>query len=207
MTKKLFFTLGFLYLFSASAFQLKAQPVPHFGIRVGMNLATITYPGFGNTKGRRIGLIAGVYGHFMIGKRHFSIQPEFLYSQKGVNASAVFQGKFLRGEEIRLDYFEIPILFKYTFIPGKIVRPSIYLGPYVGFNVVAKKEKAGVSIDKYYDSKIKNVDFGFSTGVSVAFGRYSLGFRFTFAALGISSNDITGVSRNSVFSIVTGVDI
>src|SRR5699024_11089031 len=140
MIKKGLCFLCFLFLFGLSTPQLKAQPIPHLGVRLGMNFATITNgAGFGNSGSRRIGLIAGLYRNFMIGKRHFSIQPEFLFSQKGVSRSVVFQGQLLRSETIKLDYFEIPVLFKYTFIPGKAVQPSVYLGPYVGFNVVAKK--------------------------------------------------------------------
>lgn len=193
----------FLCLFGLSISRLKAQPIPHLGVRLGMNFATITNgAGFGNSGSRRIGLIAGVYRNFMISKRHFSIQPEFLFSQKGVNRSVVFQGEWIRGETIKLNYFEIPVLFKYTFIPDKTVHPSVYLGPYVGFNIVAKK-----AFGSDIDSKIKNVDFGFSTGASIAFRRYHIGFRFTFAALGVAADNITSSHRNSVFSIVTGIDI
>lgn len=205
MIKKLFFTVCFLCLFSAIAIQLKAQPIPHLGIRLGVNAATVSgvEGGFGK---RRVGLVAGVYGHFMIGKSHFSIQPELLYTQKGINRN-VF-GYLLRvHSKLKINYIEIPVLFKYTFIPNATVRPSIYLGPYAGYNIVAKKEKTpDISVDSR--SQIEIIDFGFSTGVGIAFGRYHLGFRFTFAAAGVSSSgSYTGYHRNSVFSFVTGVDI
>lgn len=154
---------------------------------------------------RRIGLAAGVYGHFMIGKRHFSIQPELLYSQKGFHGNVT--GQFLQvHRKLKLNYIEIPVLFKYTFIPGASVRPSIYLGPYAGFNIVAEKVIAD-DLSLNSRSEIEAIDFGLSTGAGVALGRYHLGFRFTFAIAGVSSRNITGYHRNSVFSFVTGVDI
>lgn len=202
--KKLFF-FCFLFLFVTSVYQLKAQPIPHLGIRLGMNAATVSGVE-GDFGKRRIGLVAGVYGHFMISKCHFSIQPELLYSQKGINHN-IF-GQFLQvHNSLKINYIEIPILFKYIFIPSSSVRPSIYLGPYVGFNIVAKRERyPGTSVNSRSD--IEAIDFGFSTGASVALGRYHLGFRFTFAASGISSSgSYTGYHRNSVLSFVTGVDI
>jgi hypothetical protein len=108
-----------------------------------------------------------------------------------------------------LGYLEVPVMFKYNILPSALVQPSIYLGPYVGFKLHAKlKAVSGASsIKKSVDSSVQNVDVGFATGVGLGYGRYHLGFRFTFGLKGIMLGSFTNEPRNSVLSVVAGIDI
>lgn len=117
--KKVLIALSFL-LFLTS-YNLMAQTGLHFGVKAGYNLGmqygikdpTIDYEIDSDV---RHGFTGGIFLLFPITEA-FSVQQEFLYVNKGstqnvslaeppVNTSSVY----------RIDYFELPIMFRYTFV-------------------------------------------------------------------------------------------
>jgi hypothetical protein len=199
--KKYICFLCFLCFASVFGNKLKAQTSPEFGIRAGVNFANIT----DTNADRRIGFMGGVYGDFMISNSNLSIQPELLYTQKGVKKKVDVQGGGTVKGKVRLDYIEIPILVKYNFVSSGSVNPNLYVGPYVGFNVNSdvkvknNQGKASVGIG----SNTKDTDFGIVVGGSLDFGYINVGLRYGFGLIDVSKNGASG--KNSVLSIVAGV--
>lgn len=102
--RKVILSVGIFCICCMCGNQVKAQGVPYFGIRFGVNSADI-FPG--TNSDRRIGFTGGIYGNFKIPNSRFSVQPELLYSQKG-NKPHSFEQDI--EEQINLDYIEIPVL-------------------------------------------------------------------------------------------------
>lgn len=164
-----------------------AQSPVDFGIRGGVNFAN--YSDTPDDPDSRTGIMIGGYLNIGIPMAPFSIQPEVTYNQKGAESG---------GSTIEVDYLEVPVLAKFSFMPGP-ASPHIYAGPYVG--IVLNSEVNGVDF-----SDNTETDFGGIIGAGVDInagvvnldlgGRYGFGFVDAFDG---------GQGKNSVFSIVAGI--
>lgn len=79
----------------------------------------------------RTGYVAGAFVNFPIHKSPFSVQPEFLYSSMGADLRNENNEK----QNIRLNYFSLPVLFKYQ-LTKKFVALA---GPQVDAIIYAKE--------------------------------------------------------------------
>jgi len=159
------FSITLLFVSGIYVNKAKAQLLPEFGLRTGVNFASI-----GNAKqevdSRRIGLLAGVYAVIPIMGTSFSIQPEVLYTQKGAEINNV---------EINLSYIQVPVFARINFTTESILAPHLLLGPYVGFNLTSEnsftvnKTVFGLAIGAGID--ISSITFGarYSQGLSKVF--------------------------------------
>ena len=89
---------------------------------------------------RRTGTTFGASLQLPLGSM-ITLQPEALFLNKGA--------KFKRLNEdgtsnVRLDYFEIPVLLRYD-ISREFIGPHIYAGPSIGFNTGCKVKLSGNS--------------------------------------------------------------
>lgn len=85
------------------------------GIKTGVNVSKLKLngkiPGLMTTE-FRTGFVAGAFLNFPVGKKSpFSIQPEFLYSSMGGD----LKNEFNEEQNIRLNYFSLPVLIKFQF--------------------------------------------------------------------------------------------
>lgn len=81
----------------------------------------------------RTGFEGGLFFMYQFNKM-FAIQPEAYYTMKGATYSED-QGELC----LSLDYIEVPVLFKLLIpIQGSNIRPTVFVGPSVGFNTTAK---------------------------------------------------------------------
>jgi hypothetical protein len=126
----------------------------------------------------------------------FSIQPEVLFSVKGMKMEGEmeFLGlTFDYAQEVNINYLEIPILFKLN-IPAGAVVPNFYVGPDFAFRIGVggwveedgeKEDLTDEDIDEIKEST--NVfDFGMAVGGGINFAagpgsfvvdvRYTMGF-------------------------------
>lgn len=164
---------------------LYAQGVS-LGIKGGLNMASIIGADAGSPN-MKSGLVGGTYA--AIDLMFVDIQPEVLYSQKGVKQDVT----------VHYNYLEIPVLFKFPL--GKIIVPSIYTGPYFGMLINANIE--GVDIK----DGLKSNDLGLVFGVDVKTPlKLSVDARYT---MGLTSFDDAGVYdvKNSVISLMIGYSI
>ena len=125
--RKLSFTVVFLVLFLHCT--VSAQERVRFGFRAGYSLATqygITDPNIPYTvdSSYRHGLVGGLLINVPI-TQSFSIQQELLYVQKGsIQDVAMTIPSIETRTEYDLNYFEIPIVFRYTFV--RLGKARIY---------------------------------------------------------------------------------
>lgn len=165
------------------------------GVKGGLNMASITGADAGSPQ-IKSGLVVGAYGN--IDLMFINVQPELLYSQKGFKEEEL--GVTITGS---YNYLEIPVLLKFPF--GKIIVPSIYIGPSFGMLMNAEWEAGGIGVD--WKDYTESSDLGFVFGVDLKTpAKLTLDARYTMG-LKTVSKEILGVTpewKNSVISLMVG---
>ncbi|WAC02883.1 porin family protein [Lacinutrix neustonica] len=177
-----------------------------FGLKAGVNFAKLTGDDVENADGRT-GIHFGVVAEIPVSDV-FSIQPEVLYSQQGL------QEDFTGGEyKLKLDYINVPVFAKFYVAEGL----ALELGPQFGFNVSSKSEvqiegadgEEISSIERDLEDSVEAFDFGAGAGVSYKFdggvflqARYVLGLTSVYqgSSEGIFQDDL----NNSNLSVSLG---
>lgn len=166
------------------------------GVIVGMNFANVeTTPDQGDVFDRRTGFAGGIFFGLPLGPS-LSIQPEVLYSQKGV--------KFKDSpsdERIELDYLDVPVLARITSGGGGL---AFVVGPSFGFKLRARGKSDG-SEDADLDDFVESFDFGFVLGAGLQGRRAFLDGRYQWGLSNINKTafDATEV-KNRVISVMLG---
>ncbi len=179
---------------------LEAQTNVKTGAKGGLNFANFT--GADAEFETRTGFVIGGFAKFDIPDSPFAIQPEAMYSQKGAVDS---------GNEIRIDYIEIPVLLKYSFAPGSTAQPNLFAGPYAGIRLIAEREGGAGGLfggSSNLENQTESIDYGgvFGAGIDIEVGtsiftfdvRYGFGFRNVF-------REESG--RNGVLSVTVGISL
>lgn len=156
----------FIALLLCLHFGVKAQEL-HFGIKGGLNFASIGGDETGDIKGLTSFHI-GALMEVMLNEQ-FSLQPEVIYSAQG--------GKEDGGDgELNFDYINVPIMAKYYATEAL----SIEAGPQFGILVNSKISGEGEELD--LDDITKSFEFGLGVGLSYKIlenlfvsGRYNIG--------------------------------
>lgn len=183
--------LLFLALVVMLSFGMAHAILPSFGVKGGVNMAKLTGSDAGDND-YRMGAVGGAFA--CIDLIALKVQPELLYSQKG--AKYELFGATLNEKH---DYLEVPVLFKFSF--GKIIVPSIYAGPALGYLMKAELSNGG-SLD--IKDELKTTDLGLVFGAEVKTpAKLSVEARYT---MGMSTVDKDGdfTVKNSAISVMLG---
>src|SRR5690606_24203250 len=119
-------------LLSVSAQNTNPSQDVQFGVKGGVNFATITGDDF-NDLDSRTSFNAGFVAEIPVTNR-FSIQPEVFYSGQGFDIREIDQDNVFDNDqniEYQLDYIQVPVLAKLYLVDGL----SIEVGPQFGFKV------------------------------------------------------------------------
>lgn len=190
--KSLLVVIPLILMFGISANRARAQA--GFGIRGGVNFSTLS-----NTDVHsHTGLMLGLYFDAPLADNWVILQPEVLYTQKGFETNGLTH---------RIDYLEIPVLFRVNIINPSGILPFIYAGPYVGFKINTSFPETSAStpageIDFNNGDNVNNTDFGITVGGGLDFGHLSLGVRYD---AGLTDVFETTDAKNGVLSIVAGI--
>jgi len=192
-----------------------------FGVKAGMNVASLSKDAGLEDQKSKIGFNAGVFATIPIAES-FSIQPEVMYSQYGAKIENTNEftvlGTTTRNVEsysTHLDYITVPVMFQYNFIPNFYVEA----GPEFGFMVSAKNKgdrtttvttgsNTNTSSTNYTDDIDKDNLNTFNFGIGLGAGYY-----FT-DNIGITARYVAGITdvakdrpngsdatRNNVFQV------
>ena len=197
---KLFKLLSVGALLLAGAVMYAQNPKgmsPSFGVKGGVNFATITGDDF-DSPDSRTSFHVGALAEFPMADI-FSIQVEALYSGQGFKYD--YEGLLGENEEVeyQLDYINVPVLAKVYVLEGL----SLEVGPQFSFKV--NEEIDSDPTDNEGDTNVneaKDFEFGVAAGVTFqtqmglfATGRYNMG-------LTDIVDDVD--AKNSVFQIGVG---
>jgi hypothetical protein len=166
----------------------------------------------------------GAFFSFDISK-YFAFQPEIYYVMRGTRTSTFIDtsGKEYK-EKLRVDYIDIPVLLKYKIPLGKMIKPILFIGPYLGFRLNARSFNEHLfrnilAID--YNPAIKTQYAGFTVGGGFELNLKAMKLifegRYTFGITGINDANspiprefITEVSKyptHQSFVLMLGIGI
>jgi hypothetical protein len=133
-----------------------------FGITAGANYSNFVNTNF-NTNAL-VGYHAGAFVDFRVSD-HFSVQEEFLFSTQGAKIPNAEFGK----DQITMNYFTVPILFRYRFSPGIYIEAGPQAGMLINYNI----DKAVVN------NFAKTVDISAAAGLGFQLKRgFGIGLRY-----------------------------
>ncbi|HEY4303753.1 MAG TPA: porin family protein [Gemmatimonadaceae bacterium] len=176
-----------------------------FEIMAGANFAKLA--GDGDDSDTRTGFVGGI-GFIKPLAPGWAFQPEVAFSMKGGEGNDAGTSSTLK-----LDYIEVPILFRYEFASGRPagggVSPFINFGGAPEFNISCSVEASSgsASVNSDCGNGIKTFDFGLVGGAGLAFhsmGReLTVGVRYTH---GLSDIADDFHAKNRVWSVVGTID-
>ena len=157
-----------------------------FGIKAGVNIATINVDEDNTDYDSRTGFHVGGLAHIHI-TTNFALQPEVMYSTQGAEWATT---------RFKNDYINIPVLIQYMTNNGF----RIQTGPQVGFLISAKNKIANVEID--VKDQMNTVDFAWTFGTSYL-SKTGLGLdaRYNLGISNRTENESFPKSRNRVWQI------
>lgn len=170
------------------------------GVIVGANFANIqiTPNTNDNLFDRRTGFVAGIFLGLPVGSS-LTIQPELLYSQKGVK----FKDS-TADARIELDYLDVPVVARITSGGGGL---AFVVGPSFGFKLRArgKSEIAGEKQEEDLSDQVESFDFGFVLGAGVQTQKMFIDGRYQWGLSNINKTafDATEV-KNRVITLLLG---
>jgi len=178
------------------------------GIKAGINVSDLT-----NLEnqyiemGKKSGLAVGLFYRFDL-TDSFSLQPEMLYTRKGVGDSGVTQGNEW-SLDFNIDYLEFPLLVKYRFTTSGRLEPNLFAGPYMAIKLSAQTKvtlnEESVSEDV---EDISSTDFGIIIGAGLDFelwtGHLVLDARYGLGLVDVSSEGMEKRTLHRVFTVMLG---
>lgn len=166
-------TLAGLALLTVAATPAAAQKKASlYGFLAGADFTTIVSGDPDVTYKTSTGFVGGFFADIPVGTSLY-IEPEFLYTNKGVN----YEGADLTAN---LNYIEIPVLARYEFSADG--GPFAYAGPYVGFNVKCNVvvDTLPVPCDEIDGNPQPNTVFGGAVGIGYQKDKWGFDIRYEY---------------------------
>jgi hypothetical protein len=193
-----------------------------FGLKGGASAATqnVEFP-FGSTLGEEynsiMGFVAGISAEIPLKNRYFSIQPELLYAQKGVEEVIKHDLGYRIIEEIEtinLNYIELPLLAKFNLDLGNSFRASLYSGVVVGILLNSKDKLVYDNVEQEIPQKeyTRLTDLGVNFGFGIEFNTIttiSLDARYTMGLENVYNQRSPGqpIAKNRAWYLMMGFAI
>ncbi|MGC3943812.1 MAG: porin family protein [Chryseolinea sp.] len=196
---------GFLMLAQIDA---KAQFGFALGPKGGVAITTFKGTTSANIDSRTSGFY-GIFTNFQLGKV-FSLQPEFLLTERGANVSANNVKS-----DIKINYFDVPVLAKLRLpLANEVIFPHILFGPdfafKTDFHATATDTQSG-STFTVNDADVKKSDIGGLVGAGIDIQTRGSGIFFTidgrygWSFQDLNDNDGTITLRNKGWMFAAGL--
>jgi len=171
-----------------------------FGIKGGLSFGNISNKGVlpGSLK-TRTGIAGGVY--FGAGASIVGFGLEALYAQRGLHSD-----ESIAVAETRLDYIDIPAYLKIN-IPTSGVRPFVYAGPQISFEVRCKTSNGTDCADA---SARKSTDYAGVIGAGLRLGQstaVTFEGRYVYGLQDLKLSTVTSSEsyKNRTFMLLVGI--
>jgi hypothetical protein len=162
-----------------------AQP-PKFGLKAGVNIATINNTTTGNS-GSKTGFHIGALSHIHLSPS-WALQPEVTYSRQGGEIEDI---------NLSLNYINVPLLVQYNFDNGF----RLQTGPQVGFLVGVSDKYNGSTTNVFSSDDFKSTDVSWSFGLGyLTHSGFGIDGRYNLGLSKINDNDV-GKSTNRVIQL------
>lgn len=193
MKKVILLLTSFISVTAFSQEELKSSSDAKFGIKGGLNYATVTKGDFEEGLDPRTSFYIGFVSEIPLVANSLSLQPEMIYSRQGFENNYVLLGTNYK-EEYQVDYINIPVLLKLH--AGNTL--SFEVGPQFGLKINEKvvRNNSEVEVDN-----INAFDTALAGGISLNFDKIFFSARYTYSLSEIIEDSN---SKNSVFQIGAG---
>ncbi len=192
--KKVGFSMLGLLCCHAGASQTHSMSL---GLEGGVNFENAATPAQISSS-TRTGFMAGVNLEFGLSEV-FSLQPEFLFSQRGSNLVDAGGVKLTA----KFNSIEVPVLLKAGF--GEKVRPYLFAGPVAIFNVSKSVDADVLGATTSFQSNPRTVNFAADFGVGLEAGPFFTNLRYSLGLLDIDETHADWKSRG--FQALIGIKI
>jgi outer membrane protein W len=139
-----------------------------YGAKVGIIMSNLsnTPESWEDDTSYKTGFTGGVFMNYAFNE-NFSLQPELLYTMKGVEGT-LYEYEDLLSVDVTasFDYLEIPLLAVYAFPLESGFRPRVYAGPSFAYNLSSELEISALIFSASADisSLTQVTDFGIVAG-------------------------------------------
>lgn len=178
----LFVLTVLIFILAAVPARAQDESPLRFGLKMGLNISDFRgddgIEGAGELIDWKAGFCGGVFMSYAVND-WFSIEPELLYSMKGMKLSL-----FDISVTWSLDYLEVPVLALFRLPFWNKVKPFAYTGPAIGFNVRSKisaeygSEEESVDLEEYTTSVDFSLVFGAGIYIPIAGREIIFDFRY-----------------------------
>lgn len=178
-----------------------AQEPLSFGVKGGLNIASadVSAVGFNISPDSRPGVVIGAFAGYDF-HPYFGVQLEGLYTQKGAKVN-----EFGLDVDLRIDYFEIPILARGNVRANEETVIHFMAGPAFAFKIhdTLDLEDIGFGFDNI---EMKSYDVGIAVGGGVTFRKLVFDARYTFGLVNINDEAVEDLLKvkNRAFALTVG---
>jgi hypothetical protein len=197
-----------LFVLACGASTAVAQEISG-GVKAGVNFANFKIDPEDDDMDfdRRTGLIAGAFLVVPVSPQ-FAIQPEALFSMKGVTIPRIEDGDSDAEGRIKLDYLDVPVLARFSSPSTTGTSLHVFAGPSFNFRLSAKSglEVNGESDDDDISDQIERFELALVVGGGVEFGRLLIDGRYAWGLSNVNKDNQDDMKiKNRVFSVMAGV--
>lgn len=176
--RKLFTAVVVMLLCYSTMSAQKMKQKASLGFKAGVNVSSfrtaVDYTDFDpNVK---LGVVLGGFVQIPVSAR-VTIQPEFLYSQLGAQASSGLWGDVT----FRYNYFSVPVLIKYNVVKSFYV----YAGGEADFLIRARQKQIYKTTTITYG--IKDFDFAYTGGIGTSAKKWTFDLRYIHGSQDVSA--------------------
>ena len=178
--------------FSSGGFELNKQNL-YFGVRLGMNVATLT--GDIDVKSK-VGMnLAGVIGLRVSDTTPIFLESGLYYSERGA-------------KDVGYTNFEIPLIIKYGIQASDHIALLPFIGPYFSnaffgktkiVNAEGKTEKVGTFDEKRWTG-LKRFNMGFKIGCGAEYNKLYLELGYQLGVTNVSKDDNLSIHSSGFFA-------
>lgn len=201
------FSMTLLALFLISAIQAQESSV---GIKGGLNLSTMSTDG-NNDENLKAGFHVGVFNKIALSES-FAIQPEVMYSSKGLKINYEDAASVEGETKFTLHYIDVPV--KLVFNLSRDFE--FQFGPYVGYLMQAKITNdgslAGIPIesdDEIDRDNFKSLDYGLTAGLGFDLDPLIIGVNYNLGLSKVADGDVAKMllddAKNNVIMLSAGL--
>jgi hypothetical protein len=173
------------------------------GIFAGVNSSTFSISDLSSDESTssHTGFMAGGWVGLHLGNL-IALQLEAFYTQKGSKFNQTGQPT----ATFKVDYIEIPLLLQVG-LPLGALKPHIYAGPAIAFNVSCKisvdGSESGKCDEAPFDTEVKSTDFSGIIGIGINISRFLIALQYDIGFDNILVDDPTEVS-NQTWTLLAG---
>ncbi|MGB0524150.1 MAG: porin family protein [Flammeovirgaceae bacterium] len=181
-----------------------------WGVKGGFSFSNFYVNDIEDDSNLRKGFHAGIGGRIPVIGNVFAIQPEVLYSNKGITANYATSGG---GQAVRhkfaLNYLDIPVMASVKVL-GMNIHAGVY-GSYLLKGKVTAEEGANSSYTELRSADFRPFDFGYTGGVSFNLAGLGIGARYNYGLREVAKTELAqealGDSKNSSLQLYVSMGI